>query len=299
VKKLILFALAIFLIVSLSAMFVSAEETNVAAGKSYTYTGVHVDPDLNEVKYPDIGEKQLTDGEKGVKDDITYRADVWVGMSWGGEGAYSNSSVWDANTTIAQNSIVVDLGSVTDDLTRFTLITQDCGSGIVRPKEVEVLISDDNSSFTSVGKVTASNATMIVDKQDADNPEYGIYEYSYTASEAKSARYVKYTVTHGGGWLFVSEVEVYSGGETAEPTSEDPGDESEEPGDESAESEESGDESVESEDESKESDESDEPSSSAESEPDEDGLSTGAIAGIAAAALVVIGGIVYFVARKK
>ncbi len=217
-KKLIAFVLVAMLIIPLGLLFSTAEETNVAAGKDYTYTGQYYE---NEVlKYPDIGGVQLTDGVRGTKDNISYLDEVWVGMSWGGEGSERNQTNWDENV-IAKNFIVVDLGSVTDDLTRFSLFSVECAN-VPRVKGVEVLISDNNTDFTSVGSVSIDNADMVVDLEDNDHPEYGIYEYSVSANEAKSARYVKFTITHKGGWAFASEVEVYQGsGGTGDESSDD------------------------------------------------------------------------------
>ena len=291
-KKLIVFALAAILVVSLSAVFVSAAETNVAAGKSYTYTGQYTNPETGQISYPDnASNSKLTDGVKGAAGDITYNSQVWVGLNWKGEGADCADANWTAST-VAINSIVVDLGQVTDGLTRFALNTQECGSGINAPKTVEVQISDDNSSFTKLGNATG---TMTISKNDAGNPTFGIYEYSYTASEEKSARYVKFVITHGGAWTFVSEVEVFKGGETADPVSDDESeepisdDESEEPTSDEASSEAPTDTSPAVSDTSK--DES--------KAGDKDGLGTGAIAAIIAGVVVVVGGGAFLLKKKK
>ena len=286
-KKLIVFALVAILVVSMSALFVNAAETNVAAGKSYTFTGAAENGD-----YPDTGNKELTDGVKGALSDIGYQSAIWTGLNWKGIGAVCADTTWSA-TTIAINEIVVDLGSVTEGLTRFAVTTQDCGSGINKPKKIEVMISNDKTNFTSLGNTTS---TKTVDKANAEFPDYGIYEYSYTASAEQSARYVKFVVTHGNAWTFISEVEVFTGGSTVDPVSED------ETTDDPASTDESDDESKSAEsvaDTSAAVSAESKAASTDESKDDEDGLSPAIIAAIIAGAIVVIGGGVYFATKKK
>lgn len=285
-KKFIVLALTAILIVSLSVVFVSAEETNVAAGKSYTYTGANTNANTNEIDYPDTDNKELTDGTIGKEADFGYQSPIWVGLNPNGEGVENNLS-----------KIVVDLGAVTEGITGFSLIAEDCGSGIFFPVDVEVFVSDDDKNYTSVGKATKEK---IIDKATEEFPDYGIYKYSLAASEEQSAKFVKFAVQfrEGGGWVFVSEVEVYTGGELGEPA-----EESKEVSEVSKDKEESKEVSQIKDDTSEKTDtsktEKSEPADESEPEDDEEGLSTGAIVGIVAGAAVVIGLIIYFATRKK
>lgn len=192
-KKIIVFALVAILVVALSASFVSAAATNVASGKTYTYTGAL------DTQYPDSG-NELTDGTTGTAADVGYGAALWLGLNLGGTGG---------NAAAKQNEIVLDLGSVTEGITDFKLVAEECTGGIFAPSNVEVLVSSDKTTFTSIGDATQA---FTVNKNDAANPTYGIYEYSLNSAET-SARYVKFLITNGtGNWVFVSEVEVYTGG---------------------------------------------------------------------------------------
>ena len=204
-KKIIAIILASLLVIPLGLVFVSAAETNIAAGKSYTFTGKYTNPETGVVSYPDTDDKELTDGVIGTKDDVGYGSPIWVGLNWKGENTIVNTEKWD-ETTISINSITVDLGSVKDKLTRFVVYAEDCGSGINKPKSVKIYISNDGTNFTSVG--TAAE-TLFVDAEIAANPTFGIYAYTVALTAAVEARYVKYEITHGGAWTFVSEVEVY------------------------------------------------------------------------------------------
>lgn len=212
-KKIISIILATLLVVSLGIVFTSATTTsaeNVAAGKSYTCTGA-----ASDGSYPDTDSKELTDGTTGVKADIGYAPDLWTGLNWKGADAVCDDEEW-IDTTVAINTIVVDLGSVTDKLTGFSIITEDCGNGIAPAKEVEVFVSDDKADFTSIGKTTS---TKTIDYGDSTTPDYGIYNLTLNTT-AKSARYVKFVVYHKSSWCFVSEVEVYQDSDASDESSE-------------------------------------------------------------------------------
>lgn len=278
-RKIIVFALAAILIVALSATFVTAEATNVAAGKTYTYTG------QLDTQYPDDG-NELTDGTTGTAAEVGYASPIWVGVNTGGVGAV---------TADKQNMVILDLGSVTEGITDFAFYAQECGGGIGFPATVEILVSDDNAAFTSVGEATKE---FLVDLKDAANPTYGIYKYSLNSAET-SARYVKFLITHATAtWVFISEVEVKTGG-TAGTTS---------TATSAAES------AVESEDDSSEptnesstvaADDSDEASDTSKaavddsSEDEDGGIDTWVIVGIAAGVVAIIAIVVIVIKKKK
>ncbi len=284
-KKLILFVLATFLVISLSALFVSAEGTNIAVGKSYTYTGEYFNEDKNAIDYPDSTPGKLTDGVIAGAGDVGYNSPLWIGLNQSGKDVVTGGE-------FPQNSIVLDLEEVQEELTKVVLYAQECDGGIVRPKQVEIFISDDDSTYTSIGKAAEER---IVDVGTDEKPDFGIYTYTLVPAESFSARYVKFTIDQGA-WAFVCEVEVYAGGEITDPTSQ-PDEESEpEESDDESEPEESDDESEVS---SVEESDDKSPAESVADEDEEGGLGTGTIIGIVAGAIVVIGGIVFFATRKK
>ncbi|HAN21676.1 MAG TPA: hypothetical protein DCP51_08405, partial [Clostridiales bacterium] len=221
-KKIIAIILTCLLVIPMGIIFSSAEETNVAADKSYTLTGLHTVSGVTS--YPDTGNKEMTDGKvSSVIADFGYSDTthpLWTGLHWKGAGAISEGSTWTAET-IAYNSIVVDLEEVMTGLTKFVTYSEDIhGIGISKFASVEVLVSDDNSTFTSVG---TSTGVMSVSANVAGYATDGLYKYEITPSAAVSGRYVKFTVKHGNNWGFISEVEVYQNSETtSEESSEEP-----------------------------------------------------------------------------
>lgn len=205
-KKIIAVFVAALLVIPLFCIFTSAAETNIAQGKSYTFTGKYVDSN-QKVLYPDASGKELTDGVMGsTKEDCAYSKDIWVGLNWKGENTECNSQSWNKDTTISINYITVDLAAVKSSLTRFVLYATQYSDGVDKPKSVEVFVSSDGNNYNSVGTATE---TKFVDAENSSNPTYGIYAYTVAPSTAASARYVKFKITHSGPWTHVSEVEVY------------------------------------------------------------------------------------------
>lgn len=167
---------------------------NIALKKNYTYTGQCFIGDVEQ--YPDDKTKKLTDGVSGQTNDIGYNSPIWVGLHlWCG----------DLGKGVC-NEIVVDLGSKASKLTKFAFISEICDSGIERPEQVEIYISDDNSVYTYAG---IAEQNLIVKSNYYTNPDYGIYAYSVSLSDPVSARYVKFKIKHTANWVFVSEVEVF------------------------------------------------------------------------------------------
>jgi cobalamin biosynthesis Mg chelatase CobN len=199
-KKLIVLALSALLAVSLCAIFVSAEETNVALGKTYTYTGAL---EANgKVQYPDDGNKELTDGVYGkVEGDVNYPAAMWVGMNQGGKDVVANSKT---------TEITVNLGKSVSGITKFTLNALHSGAeGIVAPAEVKVSVSADGSTYKDVGTMT-SKKTVAKPGNDDKSKDNGIYDFTLSSAE-QTAQYIKYTIKLNGAWAFISEVGAYTG----------------------------------------------------------------------------------------
>jgi len=205
-KRLFVLVLSALLTISLCAVFASAAETNVAAGKTYTYTGAYTDPSSGQVSWPDTDNKELTDGIFASKDtDVSYGLAMWVGMNQNGAGVVPNSGTVE---------IVVDLGSTVSGITKFTMNTlQMGGPAIGAPKEVKVSVSTDNQNFTNVGNMTITKTIAKPGEGDKGKDD-GIYDCTLSSTE-KSARYVKFTAKLSSAWLFVSEVGVYTGAPAA------------------------------------------------------------------------------------
>ncbi len=130
--------------------------------------------------YADDGIK-LTDGSKGNLD--------------AGTSSYSG---WGKNY---KAEVVVDLGAPKAANT-FTVYAAKYDSwGIPQPASIEVFVSDDNSTFTSVGTATA------VDAGDG-NGGAKLFTYTVSLEKAVTAQYVKFYVVHGGNHVWFDEVEV-------------------------------------------------------------------------------------------
>ncbi len=287
-KKIALLVIAVFVILSVSVLFVSAAEENIALGKSYTYTGLAMDGD-NKL-YPDATPGRLTDGVLPGENDISYSSKVWIGLNQGGEGTTNV----DGNP---MNVVVLDLEEVKEDITKVVLFAQECGAGISKPIKVEVFKSDDNKKFSRVG---STKEAKTIASADESKPTHGIY--TYTINKSFNARYVKLEIHHTSAWVFVSEVEVYAGGEVVE----DSDDESDDP--EESDDQEESDEPTESDVviESDEPTESDKATESEESKADvsgtevkEEGLDTWIIILIVVVALAVLGAVIGFAKKKK
>lgn len=146
---------------------------NVALGCSYTVS-------LNaNAGYPDTNKTELTDGDLASATD---------GHSPGWSG-YNNPS----------NPVVtVDLGSTVKGLREFNVHALSIYSwGIVYPSKVVVHVSNDNKTFTKVGEVAPS----------LGKDEGGAYDFTVKLDEDVSARYVRFSITGGGAFTFISEVE--------------------------------------------------------------------------------------------
>lgn len=206
-KKVLAILIVVLMVTSIGVVFSSAAASNIAKDKPYTVTGIYKDGNGN-IPYPDTDGKELTDGKSGTTAaDIGYPNDTfphWVGLNWKGINSPCKDEKW-TDETVATNEIIVDLGKKESGLAKFTIYTEDLISvGIGKAKSFEVLVSNNNTDFKSAGK---SDAAILV--AETDDKVSGLYKFELSLSAAVSGRYVKFNVTHGGAWAFVSEVEVY------------------------------------------------------------------------------------------
>ena len=166
---------------------------NVAVGKTYTTSTLFRMSNVTwgwdetfDVTYPDEDGVSLTDGVKDPGDN-TYKNVVWAGFNFSSPDYLENGYSW----------ITVDLGAKTD-ISKVVLVsaTSALGSGIGSDNfAIEFFVSDDGENWTSIGALNA------VDSADVN--------FTETAVETNvSGQYVQVRMSRGG-WMFVSEVEVY------------------------------------------------------------------------------------------
>ena len=203
-KKSISFVLTLCMVLSLFATFVipvAAEgATNLAAGKTYTITeqfragGKEVnwgyDPNA-PISYPDDGVK-LTDGTTAPADNSLQDA-AWAG--------FNHNTPSYKEQEYPSHKITVDLGAVCDiDSASIYLATRKVGNGAgidYTYSFVSVKVSEDGETWTDAGYVEIGD-TVVTDELVA----------KIDIEADVSAQYVQFRLTRGG-WLFVSEVEVY------------------------------------------------------------------------------------------
>jgi hypothetical protein len=148
--------------------------TNIALNMPYTAT-MPASP-----SYPDTGGIELTDGILGSTD--------------------FSDPAWQGRATTKVYSFTIDLGSVQVIKEMRSDWLQDEPSGILLPKQVGYLVSDDNVSFTAVGSVKKPSLSD------------GTQSWWYTLTDLNNVngRYVQVQVKPGSnaGWTFIDEVEV-------------------------------------------------------------------------------------------
>lgn len=220
-KKIAVLLMVLAFVVSVCMVVPSAASTNVAAGKTYTYTGQYKDNGV--YKYPDNDTKtKLTDGEVADVSVLGFSSTLWIGMNWLGDGANNGGAVVGGPApTSASNKIVIDLGEVTSDLTKFSINTEEVGgAGIKIPKSVKVSISDTNGNFKNLGTAKKNLVEAKPGANATTDKDNGIYEFSLILSEATSGRYVCFTIDHSTAWVFISEAQVIKGDPGSDPTEE-------------------------------------------------------------------------------
>ncbi len=175
------------------------EGTNVAAGKAYTtsllYRQRNVDPwdydETADIAYPDTDNKELTDGvvaEAVTSGESLYTAAEWIGL-------HGRCPDYETNGGFAY--VTVDLGEKTD--VKGVKVYVGCGivgGGISAPSSVEIMVSDDGENWTSVAAAFPANLA----DTNVECVEIPC---------AVNGQYVQVRFT-SGGWIFVSEVEIFA-----------------------------------------------------------------------------------------
>ena len=178
-KKTLATLLVVALVASLcGVMFVSAEETNVALGKSWT-----TDADDADAGSSYVG--NVTDGV--IEPDGKYDTSLWFGADR-------------RKTDDDAFAMIFDLEETYDSLTKVNLhVWPAHASGIVVPASIDVYVSADGETYTKVGSVT---------EFDGNAPQWVTVEF-----DAVAARYVKVDFVSSiegdtGVFWFVSEIEI-------------------------------------------------------------------------------------------
>ena len=196
-KKTLATLLVVALVASLcGVMFVSAEETNIALGKTVLNAG-------------DRGSynADLTDGN--AIDSLTYNAEDWFGFYWNpGMDLAGN----EANKTNAIDGIAlptVDLEEVTSIGTVRVNIFDGCTSGITTPESITLKVSTDNETYTDVAvksfewPAEGASATQWVE---------------FVLETPVDARYVQLEMKMRTTFVFINEIEVYEAAAASEPS---------------------------------------------------------------------------------
>lgn len=175
------------LLQALPALPASAEEplVNIARGCSYTSSDPYIlDLDKNPGTYRDKKYNELTDGVKGHS---------LYGPEW---YAYNGANAY---------TVTVDLGSVRSGITR--LAAEFCdnnGAAVYLPVNPKFSGSTDGKTFTDIGKPWDAMAV-----KGAEKTAY--HTYYLDLDQSVSYRYIRLTFDKGGFFVFLSEVEVFTG----------------------------------------------------------------------------------------
>ncbi|MBO5914440.1 MAG: hypothetical protein J6Q72_03745, partial [Clostridia bacterium] len=180
-KRFLAVLLSVVMLVSVLAVTVVAEDTNVALGKEYT---THDPLDGYNAK--------LTDGVKS--DAMAYSGDVWFAFKCHPNDGSGNT---DGSRT---GSVVIDLAGLYDisEVKVWTIVND--GSGISACSDAKVYLSTDGETW--------GEATSLTVKSES---EVSTNETYYIEGEVKgTAAYVKVDLTLGAKtFLFFDEIEVY------------------------------------------------------------------------------------------
>ncbi len=186
---LLLFAVlaAVALVQALPALSASAEEplVNIARGCPYTSSEPYtLDLDKNPGTYREKKGTELTDGVKGHS---------LYGPEW---YAYNGASSY---------TVTIDLGSVRSDITR--LAAEFCdnnGAAVYLPANPKFEGSTDGKEFVTIGSPWDAMAV-----KNAEKTAY--HTYYLDLDQPVSYRYIRLTFDKGGFFVFLSEIEVYTG----------------------------------------------------------------------------------------
>ena len=178
-RKFVSVFLAVALVAVACCVFASAEDTNLALGKSYTTVGIYTEEGAAAPQYPDEENKSLTDGQKAAA-ETGYGDAAWVGFNRMDATMQTNGSI---------GIITVDLGaaSSTDNET-WTSAGEGTKSGEGSVAEFALTLdSAVNASYVKVEMTCgASNWVFVSEFEAFGTAGSGGTDESEAVSEAES-----------------------------------------------------------------------------------------------------------------
>ena len=208
-KKTLALVLALTMVSALCGMlFVSADDTNLLAGKSYTiseqFRMSNVTWGYDEtfpVSYPDSG-NELTDGYLPSDVEVDpYSADAWM--------AFNQQTPVQGERGYAY--VQFDLGEATVLSSANVITLKDIPTGIQPAHTIQVWISDDGADYTLAGEYKPDSEThgALAD----------LTVHTLEIELEGTARYVEFRFV-SYGWNFLGELELYGSAATEETPSE-------------------------------------------------------------------------------
>lgn len=211
-KKTLAMLLALAMVSALCGMlFVSAEETNLAAGKSYTISeqfrmgGKEVGWGWDEnapISYPDGG-NELTDGklpamvEKQDGSLTSFQTDEWM----------ATSQKTPATADRGYSYIRFDLGQAADLSSAKIVTLKETAPGIQPAYDIQAWISTDGETYELAGSYAPAKE---VHEALEDNAIHTLEIALEGTAQYVEFRFVSY------GWCFLGEIEVYGTAATAD-----------------------------------------------------------------------------------
>lgn len=171
------------------------ENKNIAASATVLNTPSYENPDG---QYPSKYTGNVIDGITGKRSELGLKGTTWAAFYKSNDGGDKNN--FDGKV----GEIVLDFGAKKDFTSFKTHIFGSANSGIAEMSKIEIFVSDDNKTWTSVGAVTEGltgedDAGVWVELKKAGSGRYVKYAYTMTEEQGKT-----------GVFLFVSECEAYA-----------------------------------------------------------------------------------------
>ena len=184
--------LAVAFAAAACCVFASAEDVNIAKGKTYSINGYAYDSD--NASYTDNETGKLTDGVIG---EVAPWGEGTPFIGFSGAEKTTPSAEHNGLTT----SIVLDLGAESDVSKLSVYLTGGGNGGISYPSSVTYYASVDNANWNKIGE-----GTKLTDPADGSSV-FGASELVLDA--AVKARYVKVEFVQSGRCVFCSEFEAF------------------------------------------------------------------------------------------
>ncbi len=186
-KKILSIVLTL-LLVSIFSVYASAETENVALGASYTVNGIYTDGE-GKVYYPDENGDSLTNNVFAQSAD--YSDIEFVGLNITSEYTAANNKI---------STVELDLGEVFPVTEAVASCSNLNSAGISLPKSVYVTVSADGETWSD----------PIYAEYEVEQPVDGEVIKAIAAVNAE-IRYITYHFEHNTNWIFIDELQAFSG----------------------------------------------------------------------------------------